>query len=326
MSWEQVLSAAGYWDGGDLLRVPTSGTTGGIARTVLRTVRSWTDSFAPFTDVTGIRPDDVVLASGPTSSMFVYARAHAAWLGAVAIAEPRWRAATVGDVTVAHLTPTMLADVLEADCPRLRLAVVAGSALAPALRGRALERGIDVVEYYGAAELSFVGIGRGGLEPFPQVDIDVREDVIWVRSPWTAQGYAEGVDGPLRTEGAWCSVGDRGALRDGVLSVHGRDDIVTTGGRSVPVADVEAVVRSAAGVSEVAVLGVPHERLGEVLAAVVVGGDREATLHHVRERLPHEQRPVHWFTAERLPSSAAGKVSLPDLRLAIAAGEVRRWT
>ncbi|NLJ54786.1 MAG: long-chain fatty acid--CoA ligase [Intrasporangiaceae bacterium] len=326
MTWEHVLSAAGYWDGGDLLRVPTSGTTGGAPRLVERTVQSWTDSFGPFTQVTGLHADDVVLASGPASSMFVYARAHSAWLGAETIAESRWRPERASAATVAHLTSTMLADVLELDRSRLRLVVVAGSALAPALRERALARGIDVVEYYGAAELSLVAIGRGELEAFPQVEVEVRDGVIWVRSPWTALGYAGGVDGPLRSDGSWCSVGDRGVLRQGVLTVNGRDDIVTTGGRSVPVADVEAVLRSAPGVREVAVLGVPQERLGEVLAAVVVGGERQSTMRHVRERLPREQCPVHWFTAERLPSTAAGKVSLPDLRLALAAGEVRTWT
>lgn len=326
MSWGQVLTAAGYWDGGDLLRVPTSGTTGGAPRTVLRTVRSWTDSFEPFTDCTGIDADDVVLASGPASSMFVFARAHAAALGARVIAGPRWRPDDAREATVAHLTTTMLADVLEVDRPRLRLAVVAGAALAPALRDRARAEGIDVVEYYGAAELSFVGIGRERLEPFPGAEVAVGGDLIWVRSPWTALGYADGATGPLRTDGAWCSVGDRGALVDGILTVHGRDDVVTTGGTSVPVADVETVVRAAPGVRDVAVLGLPHERLGEVLTAVVVGGDREQTVGHVRDRLPREQRPVHWFTADRLPATATGKVSLADLRLALAAGEVRRWS
>ena len=62
-----------------------------------------------------------------------------------------------------------------------------------------------------------------------------------------------------------------------------------------------------------------------MLTAVVVGGDREQTVGHVRDRLPREQRPVHWFTADRLPP-ATGKVSLADLRLALAAGEVRRWS
>ena len=207
MSWGQVLTAAGYWDGGDLLRVPTSGTTGGAPRTVLRTVRSWTDSFEPFTDCTGIDADDVVLASGPASSMFVFARAHAAALGARVIAGPRWRPDDAREATVAHLTTTMLADVLEVDRPRLRLAVVAGAALAPALRDRARAEGIDVVEYYGAAELSFVGIGRERLEPFPGAEVAVGGDLIWVRSPWTALGYADGATGPLRTDGAWCSVG-----------------------------------------------------------------------------------------------------------------------
>ena len=326
MSWEDVLEQAGYRAGSDLLHVPTSGTSDGAPRIVVRTVASWADSFATFGQVAGIEAGDVVLASGPPSSLFVYGRAHAAWVGAQAIAEPRWHPGLVETATVAHLTPTMLADVLEVESSALRLAVVAGAALAPALRTRALERGIDVVEYYGAAELSFVGIGRESLQPFPEVEIAERDGVIWVRSPWTALGYAGGKSGPLRTDGSWCTVGDRGDLVDGTLVVHGRDGLVTTGGTSVSTADVEAVLRAAPGVTQVCVLGLPHEHLGEILAAVVVGGERTKVEAHCRGSLPREQRPVYWFTADRLPSTPAGKVSPADLRVAIAAGEVRRWS
>lgn len=326
MSWQEVLGAVGYWHGGDLLQVPTSGTSGGAPRLVLRTVASWADSFAPFTAATGIVGDDVVLAAGPHTSLFVYARAHAAWLGAGVVAESRWRPGLAAAATVAHLTPTMLADVLDVDDARLRLAVVAGAALSPALRERAKERGIDVVEYYGAAELSFVAMGRGELRPFDQVEVESRDGVLWVRSPWTAQGYAgDSEDGPLRRDGGWRSVGDRGEVVDGVVRVHGREGLVTTGGGSVQAADVERVLRAAPEVDDCAVLGLAHDRLGEVLAAVVVGGVRDTVLAHCRDALPREQRPVLWFTAESLPVTAAGKLSLPDLRVAIASGEVRRW-
>jgi acyl-CoA synthetase (AMP-forming)/AMP-acid ligase II len=48
-----------------------------------------------------------------------------------------------------------------------------------------------VAHYYGAAELSFVawGLDREDLRPFPGVEIEVRADEIWVRSPYLAAGY-----------------------------------------------------------------------------------------------------------------------------------------
>lgn len=331
MSWSSVLAAAGYWDGGDLLRVPTSGTTGGAPRTVLRSVRSWTDSFAPFTRATGITADDTVLATGPATSLFVYARAHAAALGARVVAEHSWRPGLVEQATVAHLTPTMLGDVLDAwddgdGRGSLRLVVVAGAALAPALRERAVDSGLGVVEYYGAAELSFVALGRGRLAPFEGVEVESRDGVLWVRSPWTALGYADGASGPLRVDGRWCTVGDRGAVAgDGAVCVHGRPGLVTSGGRSVVTADVEAVLRRAPGVVDCAVLGVPHDRLGEILAAVVVGGARDEVGAHCRRLLPREQRPVLWFAADRIPATATGKPDLAALRESILAGELARW-
>lgn len=330
MTWSTVLAAAGYWDGGDVLRVPTSGTTAGAPRTVLRTVRSWTDSFDPFTTATGITADDVVVAAGPATSLFVYARAHAAAVGAEAVVEPRWRPALLAGATVAHLTPTMLADALADEAcssweGSLRLVVVAGAALSPVLRRRAREHGLDVVEYYGAAELSFVAAGRGRLTPFAEVEVESRDDVIWVRSPWTALGYADGGTGPLRRVDDWCTVGDRGALVDGAVVVRGRTGGMLTGGVTVVVAEVESVLRSAPGVEDCAVLGLPHERLGEVLAAVVVGGSRRQVTAHCRAALPPDQRPVRWYTTDRIPATCAGKHDPVELRRRIATGEVQRW-
>lgn len=330
MTWSSVLTAAGYLRGGDLLHVPTSGTSNGRPRVVLRTVASWTDSFAPFTAGTGISAEDVVLAAGPATSLFVYARAHAAALGARVVAPQRWDPRLLAETTVAHLTPTMLSDALAGQTVptwqgRLRLAVVAGAALPPGLRERAADAGLDVLEYYGAAELSFVAWGRGALSAFPQVEVEIRDGEIWVRSPWTALGYAAGASGPLRRDGHWCTVGDRGRLVDGAVMVYGRAGTVLTGGATVPTAEVEAVLRQVPGVADCAVLGLPHERLGEVVAAVVVGGSRGDVVVACRHGLPRAARPVLWFHADRLPRTVAGKLDLPALRGALADGEVPRW-
>ena len=333
MNWTDVLTSAGYWDGGDLLRVPTSGTTGRGPRVVLRTVESWVDSFEPFSRICGITDADVVAAVGPPTSMFVYARAHAVHTGARVVQAQRWHPRAVAGATVAHVTPTMLQDLLdwgdEEDGPvgrsGLRLVVVAGAALSGRTAARAERAGLEVVRYYGAAELSFVAIGRERLDPFPMAEVASRDGVLWVRSPWTARGYADS-SGPLRRDGRWCSVGDRGAVScDGVV-VHGRDGWVVTGGVTVSTAEVESVVRGAPGVTDCRVLGRPHDRLGEVLAAVVVGGDRALVSAHCRSRLPAPSRPVHWYCADRLPVTSSGKPDDAAILRAISTGEVPRWT
>jgi acyl-CoA synthetase (AMP-forming)/AMP-acid ligase II len=333
VNWTDILSAAGYWDGGDVLRVPTSGTTGRAPRVVLRTVESWVDSFEHFSRISGITDADVVASVGPPTSMFVYARAHAAHAGARVLEADRWHPRAIAGSTVAHVTPTMLVDLLDAHDTQdlvgpggLPRVIVAGAALSEGVAVRAERAGIDVLRYYGAAELSFVAIGRRRLEAFPMVEIASRDGILWVRSPWTAQGYADGVSGPLRRDGQWCSVGDRGTVRDDGVVVHGREGWVVTGGLTVSTAEVEAVLRAAPGVTDCRVVGRPHDRLGQVLAAVVVGGDRALVAAHCRSQLPAAARPVHWYVAERLPTTPAGKPDDAAILLAMSSGAVRRWT
>jgi acyl-CoA synthetase (AMP-forming)/AMP-acid ligase II len=235
-------------------------------------------------------------------------------------------------VTVLHAVPTVLADVLAARehgaLPRLRRAVVAGAALPPALRARAAAAGVDVVEYYGAAELSFVAVDRdgAGLRAFPGVRLRLRDGLIEVRSPYVAQGYAEGT-GPLTVVDGWAGVGDRGRLdADGVLVVAGRGgDAFCVGGTVVLVADVERVLGSVAGVLEVACVGEPDRRLGQRAAAVVrpaAGVDPARLVRELRlvarRELAAPARPVRYVTVEALPRTLAGKVDRPGLERVVA--------
>ena len=107
-----------------------------------------------------------------------------------------------------------------------------------------------MVDYYGAAELSFVAMRAAGrLDAFPGVEIELRDDVIWARSPWLCDGYAPGQSGPLRRDAdGWATVGDRGRFEpDTGLVVLGRGaDTVTTAGTTVRCADVSGASRSSA--------------------------------------------------------------------------------
>lgn len=305
------------------LEVTTSGTTD-RPRTVVRSVASWLDSVEHLTRFTGTTSADRVLVPAPpTGSMFAFAIAHAAHVGADVRRLPRWSlreaAAALRACTVAHLTPAMLAPLLDRDLGRLRTVVCAGSSLPQSVRDLAQARGVQVVDYYGAAELSFVAIRTGdALAPFPRVEIEVREGVIWVRSPWLCEGYAADQSGPLRRDDAgWATVGDRGRL-DGArgLVVTGREDSVTTGGATVLCADVEAVLRSCAGVLEAVVVGTPHPDLGELLEAVVVAGtdvDVATLRSEASGRLAPTHLPRRWHHWSDLPLTPAGKVDRAEV-------------
>jgi acyl-CoA synthetase (AMP-forming)/AMP-acid ligase II len=196
--------------------------------------------------------------------------------------------------------------------------VVAGDRLPRDLADRARATGAQVSHYYGAAELSFVAWGthEGDLRPFPGAEVQVRGGVLWVRSPYLSLGYG-GADGPFTVDAdGFATVGDRGSLEGGILTVAGRGaEAVLTGGATVLVADVELGLRRA-GVRDVVVVGVPHRRLGHVVAAVVADvavADRARMA--VRDGLSSVQRPRLWFHLPQFPVTASGKVD----RAAVAA-------
>lgn len=279
----------------------------------MRSHLSWDASSGALSAVTGIGPGDVVWLPGPTSSsLFLHGGWHATAVGA----QPVARSEPVPEATALHAVPALLAravGVAEAGgLSHVRLAVVAGDALPPALRARAERLGWRVVEYYGAAELSFVAwrADGGPLRAFPEAEVDVRGGLVWVRSPFVARCYLRPDDvGPWRRDGPWSSVGDVAERVPGGLRLLGRGDAaVTTGGHTVVVEEVEAALRDVDGLLDVAVLGVPDPRLGAVLGAVVVGPATLPGLRSAALGLPAPSRPRRWWSAPVLPRTPMGKV------------------
>lgn len=292
----------------------TSGSTG-RPRGVVRSVTSWRLSLDPLSALTGIGVGDVVWVPGPlTSSLYLYGAFHARAVGAQVVAHPG------PAVTAAHLVPSGLAAAVEVaeSLPRLRTVVVAGDVLPEPVRRSAAGLGWRVVEYYGAAELSFVGWrdSPGPFHDFPGARVRVGNDRLWVRSPYCCNGYLAVDDiGPLVRDGDWAGVGDLGRPEGDGWVVTGRGDAaVVTGGHTVVAEEVEAVVAAVAGVVAVAVVGLPHERLGRYVAAVVVADRpvRSAVVEAVHA-LPPAARPRRWLAADRLPLTASGKVSRSEV-------------
>jgi acyl-CoA synthetase (AMP-forming)/AMP-acid ligase II len=122
----------------------------------------------------------------------------------------------------------------------------------------------------------------------------------------------------------WFDTGDLGYLDEhGFLTLVGRkNDLIITSGFNVYPQVVERVINDCPGVRESAVLGVPDERKGERVVAVVVRDDAmldEARLRaFVCERLVDYQRPKDIVFVEALPRNAMGKVLRRELRDKIA--------
>ncbi|WP_026876373.1 AMP-binding protein [Jiangella gansuensis] len=308
----------------------TSGSTG-RPRAVVRSRASWTGSYAPLTRLTGVTGDDTVLVPGPlASSLYAFAALHTLALGATLVLTPGWSPrflrAELPGADVVHLVPHALETAVRAGRGRLRTAVVGGAALQPALRERADAVGVGIVAYYGAAELSFVAVDPdgSGMRPFPGVEVDVRPPgEVWVRSPWVAHGYL-GSAGPLRRDDAgWATVGDLADAGTTRLRLRGRGDgAVLTGGATVVPEDVEAVLADVPGVAGVVVVGVPHDALGSVVAAVVEGTTvrRRSLEAAARAGLAPAQRPRRWYAVDQLPRTAAGKPDRALIGAGVAAG------
>jgi acyl-CoA synthetase (AMP-forming)/AMP-acid ligase II len=329
----------GQWDAMSTLvermRVPdaaawatlTSGSTG-FPRILLRTQESWQASFPAVSALLGADEDDGVALPAPSSSsLTLFSMAHALASGPRPVLGPDGR--TGNGASCFHGTPQALRRLLDAGGPTgVRTALVGGSSLDLELRAEAEGRGIRVVSYYGAAELSFVAIDDGtGLRPFPGVEVDVRDGELWVRSPFVAIGYL-GEGGPMRRDGDWTTVGDLADVTDGALRLRGRaDGAILTASATVIPEEVEAALRALPGVADAVVVGLPAPGVGALVAALVepetsIGDARQLRVAAARVLTP-ASRPRAWFAGE-LPRTAAGKPARAEALRRVLAGEVSR--
>jgi acyl-CoA synthetase (AMP-forming)/AMP-acid ligase II len=143
------------------------------------------------------------------------------------------------------------------------------------------------------------------------------------RSPQTMTGYLRN---PAATEEAfkhgWFHSGDVGRIdEDGVLWFEDRlKDVIKTGGENVSSVEVELAIRATEPrIREVAVIGLPHERWGEAITAVVVPDpeaefDADDLLEKLRGRLSVFKCPKAIIPQGELPRTATGKVEKARLR------------
>ena len=247
------------------------------------------------------------------------------------------------------LYATLLASpqMAQRDLSSLRLAITGAASIPPVLIRRLFsDFGFERVSTcYGMTECAAVAtVSRSDDKieiltttsgrAVPGVEVEVMTDdgvaaapgalgEVWIRGYNVMQGY---LDAPEETAAridpaGWLHTGDIGRLDEqGNLAVVDRKgDMFIVGGFNAYPAEIEALLADHPTVGEVAVIGVPDERLGEVGAAFVVAAanstpEPEDLISWARERLANFKVPRVVWVVEALPRNATGKVLKGDLR------------
>lgn len=142
------------------------------------------------------------------------------------------------------------------------------------------------------------------------------------RSPIMTAGYYRNPEATREAfRGGWFHSGDSALVdEDGLrIMVDRYKDIVKTGGENVSSMRVEAVLHAHPGILRAAVIGLPHDRWGEAVTAVVVPRpdqtpDAQEIVEFCRERLAGFETPKRVVFADGLPETVGGKVLKYRLR------------
>jgi len=233
-----------------------------------------------------------------------------------------------------------------ADLTRVSSWACGGAPMPVALLERYAARGVVIRQGMGLTEtsptvfltdeahaLSKVGsVGKPCLHTEIRVVSETGSDVgidevgeLWVRGPNVTPGYWERPEANESsfTDG-WLHTGDAARIdEDGYVFIVDRwKDMYISGGENVYPAEVEQVLFHHDNVLDVAVIGVPDERWGEVGMAVVVPRDPDAfdsdeLIGYCRSQLARYKTPQHVRIVDELPRNAAGKVLKRELKAAL---------
>jgi long-chain acyl-CoA synthetase len=189
------------------------------------------------------------------------------------------------------------------------------------------------------------GLLRSAGKPHQSVELrvvepDTGEDAalgavgeVWTRSPYNMAGYWRKPEETVATiDGTgWLRTGDAGYLdAEGYLYLHDRmKDMIVSGGENIYPAEVENVLLFHQSVADAAVIGVPDEKWGETVKAIVVLApgapwDGDAIITHCRANLAHYKCPTSVDVIDVLPRNPSGKILKRELRAPYWVGRERR--
>jgi len=205
--------------------------------------------------------------------------------------------------------------------------------------------GCGFIQFYGMTETTGAGTTlapsehRGELmracgRPWPTLETRIADEdgnevavgeigEIEIRGPIVMAGYwnrPEATAETIRPDG-WLRTGDAGFMdKDGFFFVHDRvKDMIVSGGENVYPAEVENAILGCPGVADAAVIGVPDDRWGEAVKAIVVaapGASPSAAdiIAYARQRIAGFKAPKTVDFIDALPRNPSGKVLRRELR------------
>lgn len=257
------------------------------------------------------------------------------------------------DITLAFIVPTMARMLIQelqgehCELPALDNWVSASAPMPPALETQIRQRFKPggIVSFYGITEMVCVSARRTTTDgaydgsvgyPAPNVQVMIYDDMrgplpcgeigeIFIRGPVAFSYYVGNPEATARATARidgveWYRSGDIGMLDgEGCLSIlDRRKDMILSGGENIYSAEVENAILLHPGVAEVAVVGRPEEKWGEIVVAFVVARDSEdLSLESIRmacQGLASYKHPKELFVVESLPRNSFGKVQKAILK------------
>ena len=315
----------------------------------------------------GIGPADVIINGTPVSHIggFVNGFLLPACTGARSVMLAGWKPDEAVDI-IEHEGGTFMSggcvflhDLVQryeqgrAPHHRLSTFLSGGAPTPPSVFARAQALGITVLTCYGMTEtcgpcamsqpddssqrrMNFDGSIGEGME-IQAVD-DNRNPLppgavgeLRVRGPQVMIGYTNPeLTAAQLDEQGWFYSGDRGCVStDGWIRMVGRiKDMINRGAEKFSCQDIEDALTGHQAIEAAAVLGVPDERFGEVVAAfITLAPDAtwqgpDGIIDYLEEvKLAKQKRPIHWHVLDELPRTSSGKVQKDTLlQLHLAAG------
>ena len=262
-------------------------------------------------------------------------------------------------VTVTMMAPTMIILCLtdssfgDFDTSQMRMMLYGSSPMAAEWVQKSIEgfKNTEIVQGYGLTETSPIltfldwedhkeavatgetSILRAAGRPVIGLDMRITDDngdelplgevgEVTVRGPQVSTGY---LNRPEENEASfrngWFHTGDVGRMDEGgvMYLMDRKKDMIVSGGENIYTSEVEAALYQHPDIQECAVVGVPDEKFGEALFAVIITSPgstltQTEVINHCRKRIGGFKIPRQLVFVEEMPKSAMGKILNNELR------------